>query len=115
MADHENTPDEILPINLEEVTDVFVKLRSAAAKTKTIEDFMALVKTPVEEIVIKHSNPPEGKTYKQEDLDSLTAHIMDCVNRIMPASIPYKSVSVDTKWSFVPIDVENERRVPKSN
>jgi hypothetical protein len=107
--------DKALPIDYEEVTDIFLKLKPAVAKVSNIKGFLAVTRPAVFELVTKYSNPPKGKSYKAEDLDSLTDHIVDCINNIMPAFIPFRgSINADKRLIFTRID-KNAPKGPRPN
>jgi len=95
MADIEKVCQGSVSVNFQEITDTFAKLRPAVAQVAGIEDFIALVKPAVHEIFLKHFEFPNSRLYKPEDLGLLIQHMMDCINSIMPAHLPFISVSVD--------------------
>ena len=113
MDDIEKVCHESLSVNVQEITDTFSSLRLAVAKVATIEDFVALVKPAVNEIFLKHFEFPNSWLYKPEELGLLIQHVMDCINSIMPANIPYRSFSVNGEWRFYPTNSKDQPKIPK--
>ncbi|MBI2065086.1 MAG: hypothetical protein HYT62_03490 [Candidatus Yanofskybacteria bacterium] len=112
MAKKQNLTEGFLSVDFDEITRIFADLRPTVLKVATVEEFVAMIQKATNIIFLKYFEFPQSRLYKPEELGFVVQHVMDCINNITPAHIPYESISVNGKWMLRPLSDE-EKSAPK--